>query len=99
MRRFPGSIGTLFLLAAVIGLAGPREAGAQQGPPIPFTVISTQYVDLDGDHDMFPDTGETGRVVVVVRNTSGALTSAKFTLSSSDPDVACISGTTVQVGS
>jgi hypothetical protein len=100
MTRHPaGTILTLFPLAAVIGLAGFREAGAQQGPPIPFTVISTQYQDLDGDHDMFPDTGETGRVVVVVRNNSGALTNAKFMLSSSDPDVTCISGTSVQVGS
>jgi len=97
MRRLPaGTIVVIFLLVSVIGLAHPREAGAQ---PAPFTVISTQYQDLNGDHDMFPDTGETGRVVVVVQNNSGALTNAKFTLSSSDPDVTCISGTSVQVGS
>jgi hypothetical protein len=99
MRLPPGSIVALPLLAIVIGLAGFHDAGAQQGPPIPFTVISTQYQDLNGDHDMFPDTGETGRVVVVVRNNSGALTNAKFTMSSTDPDVTCISGTAVQVGS
>ncbi|HEV8201824.1 MAG TPA: hypothetical protein VGS03_17565 [Candidatus Polarisedimenticolia bacterium] len=99
MTRLPaGAIVLFFLLAAVIGLAAPPEAGAQQGPPIPFVIVSTQYQDLNGDLDMFPDTGETGRVVVTVRNNSGALTNAKFTLSSTDPDVTCISGTSVQVG-
>jgi hypothetical protein len=97
MRRLPaGTIVALFLLASVIGFAGLRQAGAQ-GPP--FQVMSTQYRDLNGDHDIFPDAGETGRVVVEVRNNSGALTNAKFTISSSDPDVTCISGTVVQVGS
>jgi hypothetical protein len=87
-----------FLLGAVIGLAHPREADAQQGPPIPFILVSSQYQDLDGDLDMFPDTGETGRVVVVVQNKSGALTNARFTISSSDPDVDCITSGTVNVG-
>jgi len=100
MRRLPtGTIVAIVLLAAVIGLAGPREAGAQQGPPIPFVIVATEYRDLNGDIDRFPDTGETGRVVVTVRNNSGALTNAKFTLSSSDPDVTCLSATVVQVGS
>ena len=96
MRRFPaGATIILFLLAAVVGLADLREAGAQGQP---FIVVSSEYLDLDGDQDMFPDTGETGRVVVVVQNNSGALTNAKFTISSSDPDVDCISGTTINVG-
>ncbi|HET8947550.1 MAG TPA: hypothetical protein VFQ07_11265 [Candidatus Polarisedimenticolia bacterium] len=96
MRRSPvGTFVVLFLVVSAIGLAGLREAGAQSPP---FTVISTQYLDLNGDHDMFPDTGETGRVVVVVQNNSGPRTNAKFTISSSDPDVVCISGTSVQVG-
>ena len=93
------AIVVIFLLVSVIGFTNLREAAAQQGPPIPFTIISTQYRDLNGDIDRFPDPGEMGRVVVVVRNNSGALTNAKFTISSTDPDVTCISGTTVQVGS
>ena len=72
-------------------------------------VTSAVYQDLDGDHDMFPDTGETGRVVVTLRNTGAALTGAVFTLTSTDPNVACIThpivtaaipaGGTIAVGS
>ena len=96
MTRLPaGPTAVLLLLVAVIGFAGLREAGAQ-GPP--FTILSTTYKDLNGDLDKFPDTGETGRVAVTVQNNSGALTNAKFTISSTDPDVTCISSTVVQVG-
>jgi hypothetical protein len=48
------------------------------------------YLDIDGDHDAFPDTGERGRVSIVVKNTGDALEDAVFTLLSADPDVACI---------
>ena len=99
MARFPSKATVfIFVLAAVIGFGHFREAGAQQGPPIPFVVVSTDYRDLDGDLDIFPDTGELGRLRVVVRNSSGALTGARFTISSSDPDVACITIPSVLVG-
>lgn len=100
MRRLPAAaIFPVLLLASVIGLTGLREAGAQGGPPEPFTIISAEYRDIDGDQDMFPDTSETGRIVLVIQNNSGALTSAKFFLSSSDPDVSCITKGAVNVGS
>src|SRR5262245_1000745 len=96
MRRpHAGTTVVLVLLISVIGLVDLREAGAQ-GPP--FTVVSTQYQDLDGDHDAFPDTSETGRIVVVVQNNLGALTNARFYLSSTDPDVNCITSGAVFVG-
>ncbi|HYV17475.1 MAG TPA: thrombospondin type 3 repeat-containing protein [Verrucomicrobiae bacterium] len=59
------------------------------GPPV--------YQDLDGDHDPFPDTGETGRIVFTLRNDGAALHDAVFTLVSSDADVACITSSQVRV--
>ena len=95
MRRLPtGAIVVLFLLGTFIA-AGGREVGAQSAP---FVVVSTEYRDLNGDLDAYPDTGETGRVVVTVQNNSGALTNARFQISSTDPDVVCLSGTTINVG-
>jgi hypothetical protein len=61
--------------------------------------VSAAYQDLDGDRDAFPDTGETGRLVVTLRNTGPALTGAVFTLTSTDPDVACITSPSVAVAS
>ncbi|HUD72212.1 MAG TPA: thrombospondin type 3 repeat-containing protein, partial [Dongiaceae bacterium] len=63
-----------------------------------LTILSADYVDLDGDHDPFPDTGETGRIRVTVRNDGVALTDATVVLTSSDPDVACITSPSVVVG-
>jgi hypothetical protein len=64
-----------------------------------FAMVATTYQDLDGDHDAFPDTGETGRVVFTLKNLGPSLTGAIFTLSSTDPDVACITSTSVTVPS
>jgi len=97
MRRLSaGTVAIPFLLVSLIGLADMREAFAQAPP---FTVVSVTYQDLDGDHDSFPDTSETGRVVPEVQNNSGALTNARFYLSSTDPDVSCITSASVFVGS
>ncbi|HEV8699781.1 MAG TPA: thrombospondin type 3 repeat-containing protein, partial [Candidatus Polarisedimenticolia bacterium] len=62
-----------------------------------YSVLAANYLDLDGDHDIFPDTGETGRVSVQIQNTGPALTNAKFTLLSFDSDVACITQPTLSV--
>jgi hypothetical protein len=62
-----------------------------------FAIVATAYLDLDGDHDPFPDTGETGRVTFTLKNLGPALTGAVFTMSSADPDVACITSTSVVV--
>ncbi|HZN02327.1 MAG TPA: thrombospondin type 3 repeat-containing protein, partial [Candidatus Polarisedimenticolia bacterium] len=57
------------------------------------------YLDVDGDHDQFPDTGERGRFTIVVRNDGPTLENAVLTLVSSDPDVACISESQIVVPS
>ncbi|MEK7799736.1 MAG: thrombospondin type 3 repeat-containing protein, partial [Acidobacteriota bacterium] len=64
-----------------------------------FSVLGSAYLDIDGDHDVFPDTGETGRVTVTIKNTGPALTDAKFTLLSTDSDVACITKPTLAAAS
>ncbi|HXH28635.1 MAG TPA: thrombospondin type 3 repeat-containing protein [Candidatus Polarisedimenticolia bacterium] len=67
-------------------------------PLAQFAVLGTHYIDLDGDHDIFPDTGETGRVTVTLQNLGPALSGASFIMSSKDPDVACITQSTYFVG-
>src|SRR6266568_920431 len=64
-----------------------------------LAVLDADYVDLDGDHDPFPDTGETGIVQVRVKNLGFSLTDAAFTLTSSDPNVGCIILPTVSAAS
>ncbi|HEV8702314.1 MAG TPA: thrombospondin type 3 repeat-containing protein, partial [Candidatus Polarisedimenticolia bacterium] len=64
-----------------------------------YSVLAIDYLDIDGDHDIFPDTGETGRVRVQIQNTGPALTDARFSLVSSDPDVACILQPTLSLSS
>src|SRR5262249_20148190 len=67
-------------------------------PLAKLTLLSADYQDLDGDHDAFPDTGETGRVVVRLRNDGPSLTGVVLTLTSTDPNVACITQPVVPVG-
>ncbi|HET8947882.1 MAG TPA: thrombospondin type 3 repeat-containing protein, partial [Candidatus Polarisedimenticolia bacterium] len=57
------------------------------------------YLDLDGDHDAFPDTGERGRVTLKLKNNGDALQDAVITLTSSDSDVACITESQVRIAS
>jgi thrombospondin type 3 repeat protein len=64
-----------------------------------FTILQAFYRDIDGDHDPFPDTGETGLVTVRIRNDGVGLTGATFILSSSDPDVDCITFPALSVAS
>jgi len=71
----------------------------QQLPLAKFSILQASYQDIDGDHDAFPDTGETGLVTVRIQNTGQALTGASFTLHSADPNVACITFPRVVVGS
>src|SRR6267142_915148 len=54
-------------------------------------VISAAYRDLDGDHDAFPDTGESGRLVLTIKNFGPTLTGVNLYLTTDDPNVACIS--------
>jgi hypothetical protein len=64
-----------------------------------FTFLEATYQDLDGDLDPYPDTGETGRVVLTLRNDGPALSDATIVLSTDDPEVACLPQPAVVVGS
>jgi hypothetical protein len=64
-----------------------------------FAILTATYQDLDGDHDAYPDTGETGRVALTLRNLGPSLQNAVITLTSTDPDVACITQSQVIVPS
>src|SRR6185503_18607779 len=57
------------------------------------------HLDIDGDHDAFPDTGERGRVSLKLKNLGDALQDAVITLTSTDPDVACIPEPQVRIPS
>ncbi|HUD71822.1 MAG TPA: thrombospondin type 3 repeat-containing protein, partial [Dongiaceae bacterium] len=65
----------------------------RQEPLADLQIVQVYYQDLDGDHDVFPDTGETGRLVLTLKNRGARLTDVRLILTSSDPDVACITGT------
>ena len=67
-------------------------------PLASFAILSANYQDLDGDHDIFPDTGETGRVQLTIKNAGPALTDATVVMTSSDPDVACITQPAAFIG-
>jgi hypothetical protein len=62
-----------------------------------LTALKAVYQDLDGDHDPFPDTGETGRVLLTLRNDGPALTGVVLTLTSTDPNVTAIAHGSVPV--
>jgi hypothetical protein len=74
-------------LAAVAALLAGSGASAH---PSALRLLAVDYRDLDGDRDRFPDTGETGRVVLTVRNLGAGLTGLTLYLTTDDPDVACI---------
>ena len=59
-------------------------------PLAQLAVLGAEYQDTDGDHDAFPDTGETGRIRLTLRNLGPNMTDATVVLTSSDTDVACI---------
>ncbi len=71
----------------------------EKAPLAKFIILGVNYQDINGDHDIYPDTGETGLVTVGIKNTGPALTDARFTLQSTDPNVACITNPTVIVPS
>jgi hypothetical protein len=70
----------------------------REQPLADLTILQVRYQDLDGDLDTFPDTGETGRIVLTVENRGGTLTDATIVLSSSDSDVACLSQPSMVAG-
>ncbi|MGH7893430.1 MAG: hypothetical protein ACREQL_02120, partial [Candidatus Binatia bacterium] len=74
------------------------EIACRSLPLAKLTVLTAEYRDCDGDLDPFPDTGERGRVRLTVRNDGPALTDAQVVLTSSDPDVACITKPSVVAG-
>lgn len=100
---FPSSRqGAARVLLALSVLALPPAAAeslARTAPPSGLVLVSADYRDEDGDGDAFPDTGETGRLSLTVRNNGPSLDGAIATLSTTDPDVACILEGSVALGS
>ncbi len=97
-RRISAGLALRCLLALLL-LAG--FAGTVGGQEIPWETLlysSSEFRDIDGDGDRFPDTGETGRVSITLRNTGPTLTGATFILTPSDPDIDCIVEGIVDVG-
>jgi len=80
----------------VVSFGGAVSCRTQ--PLAALIIISAEYQDYDGDIDAFADTGETGRVRVTLTNSGVALTDATVVLTSSDPDVACITQPSILVG-
>ncbi|HXH28471.1 MAG TPA: thrombospondin type 3 repeat-containing protein [Candidatus Polarisedimenticolia bacterium] len=72
--------------------------GCKKLPLANLTVLGTSVRDLNGDHDLFADPGEIARMSVRIRNTSGfALTGASLLLTTSDPDISCITKSTIAI--
>jgi hypothetical protein len=68
-------------------------------PLAQMTINSVTYQDIDGDQDIYPDTGETGRLRLDLTNPFGpTLTDATLMLTTTDPDVACVLQSTLFVG-
>jgi len=86
------------ILAAGLGLPA-GEAAAETLKHAQFGIAAATYRDVDGDQDAFPDPGETGRLVLTVRNGRFAYTGAALVLTSSDPEVVCVPGWEVPIGS
>ena len=63
-----------------------------------FGIVSATYRDLDGGQDSFPDSGESSRVVLTIRNGRFAYTGAALVLVSSDPGVGCVPESKVSIG-
>ncbi len=68
--------------------------------PLPNIVVQSVTVnDLNGDHDAFCDTGEDCEMTMVVTNNGPVnLTSVTLNLTSSDPDIQCMTKGSVQIG-
>jgi len=89
----------VFALSTAALLLATAGGLVRTAPPSGLVLVSADYRDLDGDGDVFPDTGETGRLVLTVRNNGPSLDGVVAMLSSTDPDVACIPEGSVTVGS
>ncbi len=68
--------------------------------PLPqLVVLGTKVHDLNGDHDAFADAGEVARMSVVVKNNSDiAVSGVNLVLGTGDPNIGCITKSTIVVG-
>jgi hypothetical protein len=65
-----------------------------------LVVLAVNVADVGGDGDPFADAGETARMSIIVRNAGDFdLTNANLVLGSVDPDVACITKSTIFIAS
>jgi subtilase family protein/thrombospondin type 3 repeat protein len=63
-----------------------------------LTILATSVRDVNGDLDVFGDPGETVRMTLLLKNAGPqTLTGATLVLNTVDPDIACISKSTVQI--
>jgi hypothetical protein len=85
------------ILAAICSALLAERAGAEFRPGT-LSIQSVVYRDLDGDHDTYPDTGETGRLVLTIMNVGPAIEGVIATIGTDDPDVACLIDWSVLVG-
>src|SRR5207247_8538092 len=81
----------------LVSFAG--SVACQKLPLGNLSVLQVSYRDIDGDHDLFPDPGETGLVQVRLENNGAALTGASFVFASTDPNVTCITFPRITAGS
>ena len=90
-----GVIRAVFAAALVLAGAG---GFARTAPLSGLVLVSVDYKDTDGDADIFPDTGETGRLALTLRNNGPSLGGAAASLSTGDADVSCILDGNLSIG-
>lgn len=100
MKRRPVVIRFLVRLLVAGGflLLPARPLLGQAPPTSQIGLVAVAWQDLDGDHDRFPDSGESGRLVLTFRNGQFPLAGVSVVLTSSDADVECIPEYRVAIG-
>ncbi len=78
--------------------ADPHPAGDGCRPD-ELIVLAVRVRDLNGDLDRYADPGEIARISVTIRNDGPRdLSGVTLALTSGDPDVSCVTRTTIDVG-
>jgi hypothetical protein len=68
-------------------------------PAASFVILEVSVHDINGDLDDFADTGETARMSLKIQNVGPSLTDVSLILSTTDPDISCITRGTVVIPS
>lgn len=94
LRRIAPFILTAGLAATLL----TSSIGQEPAAVAPVIITRTEYLDLDGDFDQFPDSGETGRLQLTLVARNRDLTGVVAVLVTSDPNVDCIIERSVNLG-